>query len=106
MKKYKQVVCGIIFGIGLSTLLKYPNYAFSRMINNEKLDLKDDILDDAIKLYFENEISSYNNINMAIGYFTRMLESGSLSVDNFYKYDDSAELYDYYNNNSYDCNNR
>lgn len=96
----------IISVITLTTILptiKYPAHAITRLFHNEKLDLKDDILDDLIKVYYENDISKENNLPKTIGYLASALTSGKLSIDNTYTYDMDKDFYDYYLEFEYDC---
>ena len=99
----KELLVSIALAFPLAATFKYPAHGLTRLINKEKLELKDNILNDVIKAYYENDISKENNINYSIGYFTRALESGCMSLNNKYIYDKKAELYDYYNDLDYDC---
>ncbi len=105
MIKIKDTIKSIAFYafmIALIPTLKYPTHLITTLYHKEKLDLKNDILDDVVKAYKENEISKLNNVAVACGYFTCALKSGTISINNNYGYSSNA-LYDYNYENDYDC---
>ena len=104
-KTIKSAITNVLFGTFMMTLIptvKYPIHFVTKLFHQEKVDLKNDILDDIVKAYNENEISKDGNIAAACGYFTRALASGSISIGNSYGYTDTS-LYDYSYENDYDC---
>ncbi len=83
-------------------LTKYPTHIATEIVHKEKLELKDDILDDIVKAYLENEISKKNSIAVACGYYAKMFESGIISITNNIEGTEDG-LYDYNYELDYDC---
>lgn len=103
-KKVKETIQSIIFGtfiISLTPVIKYPLHLITKICHQEKLDLKNDILDDIVKAYNENEISKQHNPAIACGYFACAFETGSITIDSYTYTEDS--LYDYNYESDYDC---
>ena len=104
-KTIKSAITNVLFGTFMMTLVptvKYPIHFVTKLFHQEKVDLKNDILDDIVKAYNENEISKNKNVAAACGYFSCALASGTISINNDYIYCED-ELYDYCYENDYDC---
>lgn len=97
------IILGFSLPIPILTTTKFPVHYIERLEHSTELDLKDDILDAVVKAYYENDISKENNINTAIGYFSKVLNSGCISITNEYKYNPKANIYNYDNDLDYNC---
>ncbi len=105
MKKETKLILGftILLAIG-AFRFKDINQLSIRIENSEKLDIKDEILEDIVKAYINNQYVKKENIAAACGYFFKALKTGSISVTNRYSYNrDKKEEYQYISENDYNC---
>lgn len=103
LKKMYMRMGIILTFLGMPTMFKGYTNLEVKLENYEKLNIKDDILDDVINVYKNKDTDLKNNVAFACGWFSKVLKSGSISVDNTYRYDNNKELKKYFDNDDYNC---
>jgi len=103
LKKMYMRMGIILTFLGMPTMIKGCANMQVKLENSEKLNIKDDILDDVINVYKNKDTDLKNNVAFACGWFSKVLESGSISVDNTYRYDNNKELKKYLDDDDYNC---
>ena len=103
LKKMYMRMGIILMLLETPTMLKGCANLEVKLENFEKLNIKDDILDDVINVYKNKDTDFKNNVAFACGWFSKVLESGSISVNNIYEYDNSKVLENYLDNDDYNC---
>jgi len=105
MKKETKLIIGFTIFLAITAFrFKDINQLSIRIENSEKLDIKDDILEDIVKAYIDNPYVKKGSIAAACGYFFKALKSGSISVTNRYSYNhEKKEEYQYIYENDYNC---
>lgn len=102
-KRFKKTICIT----ALITALSFPNIKYvekgiTYLSNKEKLDEADNIKDIIINTYNNNEISKLNNIYAAFGYFSALIHSGCININDEYSPNEDAKFHDYFGNFGYD----
>ena len=103
LKKMYMTLGIILTFTNLPSTFKTLSNLEIKLENYEKLNTKDDILDDVINVYKKENIALKDNVAFACGWFSKVLESGSISVDNTYRYDNNKELKTYLDDDDYNC---
>ena len=103
-KKLKKTICiaTLITVIGCSNA-KYIRKGMTYLANQEKFDETDKIKDIIINVYNNNEISKLNNIYATFGYFSALIQSGCININDEHERDENAVFHDYYGYWSYDA---